>query len=176
MDKKFKLICIFSLILAGLAIAWNTLVRFFSGFGVNFVAVLAIFSTVFIIAIEDKKTYSKVKDLFYVDLGIASFELLVFIMEEYFGRFGKVYVVFTIIQEIFSAFAILYFVYVVLKILFAAKGKEGCVFTNLFRSSEGKKTKKVKGLANGALEDKPKKVEDQIPVLEGQIEIDNEEE
>ena len=171
MDKKFKLVGLLSLVLAGLAIAWNTLARFFSGAGVNFVAVLAIFATIFMLVIEDKDLYYRTRDLFYVDLGIASFELLVFAMVEYFGRFGKVFSVFTIIQKVFSVFAILYFAYVVLKLLFVAQDRLGGVFYCLFHSNKPKKPKKAKELSNGSLSDKPMSTIEPT-VLEGQVEID----
>ena len=174
MDKKFRLVSVLSLVLCGLAIAWNTLAKFLGGVGLNYVAVLAIFGIVFVLVIEDKDLYYKTKDLFYVDLGVTSFETLIFIMQEYFGGLKKVFSIFAIVQKIFSIFAILYFAYIVLRILFKMQGKLGNVFYCLFHREHNKQPKKAKELSNGSLSEKPVSYPEDMPVLEGQIEIDDE--
>lgn len=172
MEKKFRLICILSLVLAGIAIAWNTLINYFAGVGINFVAVLAIFSIIFMITIDNYTVRKETKDLFIVNLVIVGIETLVFAMEEYFGRFGNIMYIFYVIQCFLSVFAILYFAYIILKMLFASQGRLGGVFHCLF-GSKTKKPKKAKELTNGSLEDKPQNSET-VPVLEGQIDIDEE--
>lgn len=174
MEKKFRLVCILSLVLAGIAIAWNTLTNYFRGVGINYVAVLAVFSIVFIMAIENYTLRKQTKDLFIVNLVIVGIETIIFAMQEYFGRFGKVMYIFYVIQCLLSVFAILYFVYIILKMLFTSQGRLGGVFHCLFHSNKEKKPKKAKELSNGSLEDKPQNSEDAVPVLEGQVEIDNE--
>ena len=175
MDKNFRLVCILSMILSGIVIAWNTLINFFFGVGINFVAVISIFAIIYVLVIESKPLFEETKGIFIVDLVIVCIEVVVFIMEEYFGRFGKIFYIFTVVQKILSAFAILYFVFVLLKMLFVAKEKVGGVFHNLFKANKPAKERKAKELSNGSLEEKPNsKMQQSLDILEGKMSIEDE--
>lgn len=181
MTKNLKLAFILFSVFFGIIMAWNTLTNFFSGVGLNYVAILVVLALILMLTLTDKFVASRTKELFISVIVFAVLEFLIyFIFEFQIGSF-KVWEVFQNFQKVFSFFALLVFAYIAFRVICEVKGiKFGFIETMLGNEKKGTKQKKAKELSNGSLEDKPNHTQpdptEEHETVEENIVINNEEE
>ena len=155
MTKNLKLSFFISLIFSAIMIAWNTLTRFFSGVGINFVAMLTILGVLLYFILSDKATKSRIMDIFILVVVFTVLEFLVFVVFE-FSSSIKAMEKFADFQIFLSIMGMLLMAYVAFRFIMEAKGvKIGFVEMILGNGNSQKKVKANKELVNGSLEEKP---------------------
>lgn len=157
MTKQLKLIYILSFSFLGVVLAWNTLLSFFGGVGINFVGISAL---LFIIILLSSKNnlWKRTKDLIlclstmYV-LESASYFVISFAWDDVNILKG-----FICYQNILSIIAIVLFAYFVFRFVCEMQNKR-IRFVEILLGNEKKavKVKKEKEVFNGSLEAKPNK-------------------
>ena len=159
MNKNLKLTFILSLILFAIVIAWNTFVAYFSGAGINFIAVLGLFVVILALYLTDNYVRSRTKELFIVSAVFTGLEFIVYLVTEFrIGGYEGLYA-FSIVQSVYAMFAIVFFAYTIFRLFAELKGvKFGFIETILGNNKAERKAKKAKEFANGSLEEKPSKV------------------
>lgn len=158
MSKNLKLSFILLLVFASIVIAWWTLISFFGGVGLNFVALIAIISVLLILMLNDNFVTSRIKDMFILACVFAVLELIFFCVIEFGYDISNVIRGFKIYQSIVSVLGILFFIYIIFRFITEIKGvKVSFVETILGNNKRTKKIKTAKELSNGSLEEKPNK-------------------
>ncbi len=153
MSKNLKLNFILSIVFVSIILAWNTLMRFFVGVGVNFVALFLIVSVLAFIVVGDKYVRTRWMDVFCL-------LTLLFVMEipVYFGiEFSKVIAQgwFTY-QNVISIITFFVTMYMLFRLFLEIKNIR-FKFIEVILGNEkiSRGPKRAKELSNGALEDKP---------------------
>lgn len=163
MTKNLKLAFILFSVFFGIIMAWNTLANFFSGVGLNYVAILVILALILMLILTDKFVASRTKELFISVIVFAVLEFLIYFIFEFgIGSF-KVWEVFHNFQKVFSFLALLVFAYIAFRVICEVKGvKFGFIEVMLGNEKRAPKQKKAKELSNGSLEDKPNHTVEEI--------------
>lgn len=158
MNKNLKISFILMLVFTSIVIAWWTLIAFFGGVGLNFVALIAIISALLILMLNDSFVKSRTKDMFIIACVFAVLELIFFVTIEFGYDILNVIRGFKIYQTIISVLGILFFIYIIFRLITEIKGiKVGFVEIMLGNNKRTKKIKTAKELSNGSLEEKPNK-------------------
>lgn len=159
MNKNVKLSYILFFVFCGILIAWNTLMNFFGGVAINFVAVIGLTFTVSLLFIKDKEVFKRVKDLFFISCGFCLLELIVYFAFE-FGWNSDFATLkgFLIYQNVITCFGFLFLAYVAFRFICEVKDKK-IKFIEIMLGNEKRsiKAKKAKEVSNGSLEEKPNK-------------------
>lgn len=157
MSKKVKFSYILSLIVFGICIAWNTLSRFFSGVGLNYVALLGILSVLTFWFVEDKEIKHRVLEIFIAVCAITALETICFIFFEMSTCASyNVYMGFETFQNVLSILSIFLFVYTMVRFLLDVKKvKVHFIEVMLGNEKRAKKQKVEKQISNGSLGKKP---------------------
>ena len=157
MTKNLKLNFILSIVFVSIILAWTTLMRFFEGVGINFVALFLIMSTLTFIVISDKFVRSRWMDVFCL-LAI----LFVMEMPVYFAiEFSKEMTIKTALgwmtyQNVISVITFFVTIYMMFRLFLEIKNIR-FKFIEVILGNEkfSRAPKRAKELSNGALEDKP---------------------
>lgn len=176
MTKNIKLSFILIAVYSAIIIAWRTLNSFFTGLGLNIVALFTIITILLTISLTDKHTFSRIKDMFIITIVFAVLELIVYFGIEFviddFSHVGG----FLVYQNILSVFGLLFFAYIAFRFITEVKNiKISFIEFILGNHSSHKKPKKAIELTNGTLEDKPNRTTEKNNTLESFIETKDEE-
>ena len=153
MSKNLKLNFILSIVFVSIILAWNTLMHFFWGAGVNFVALFLIMCAMTFIVIGDKFVRSRWMDVFCL-LGL----LFVLEIPVYFGvEFSEIVAHgwFTY-QNVISIITFFVTIYMIFRLFLEIKNIR-FKFIEVILGNEkfSRYPKRAKELSNGTLEDKP---------------------
>lgn len=179
MTKELKLPFILLAIFTGIIMAWKTLIGFFSGAGVNFVAILTIMVVLLLLVLQNSVVRRRIMDMFVIAGIITFLEFIAYFPFEFGTSNYKVIEGFLIYQNVITFISILFFAYIAFRFITEYLGKKiGFVeFILGNKSNSGSKVQKEKvnkELENGSLEEKPNKIIEETVDEESEIE-DNEE-
>lgn len=155
MAKNLKMTFILFMCLAGVVMAFKTLVIFFSGAGIAFVALLGLLGTLCFLC-KDAEVRRRVLDIFIIACVLVALEFFTYfiidILTKGYARGLNVY------QSVVSVLAIIYFAYIIFRWVMEGKGaKVSFIESMLGNRKTEKKPKKAKELTNGSLMEKPNK-------------------
>ena len=155
MTKSLKIGYILSLTFSAILVAWNTLSAFFSGVGINFVALLGISFALFIFSNNDKNTFKRIKDILFISYIFCFLEVVVYIACE-FGN-GESLLGFKIYQGIISLLGLVFLLYILFRFWGELTNKRFGIVEMILgnKTRKPKAKKKTKELSNGCLEEKP---------------------
>lgn len=198
MSKNLKISYILTFVLFALCLAWNTLLNFFSGVGITFVAMFALVLAMMIIVIVDPSTRKRFMDIFVLGAVILALEIVIFFALEFGGAniqyliasasYGErnIYTAMHVYQNVIACFGFVFLAYTIFRLICEIKNvRIGFVEVILGNQKPQKKERTSKELSNGSLADKPKKsaepdldeeVEDQVIEITTPDEQENEEE
>lgn len=156
MSKNLKSSFVLFVIAFSIIIAWNTLLSFFGGVGVAFVALLILTGILIFLNVTDKEVFNRTKDLF---IALCVFDILeftvYFIFEFQVGSY-KTLSAFYVFQSILALFAILLLGYLTFRFVCEHNGKKfQFIEIMLGNVKVGSKVKKAREISNGSLEEKP---------------------
>ncbi len=159
MSKNLKLSYILFFVFSAIIIAWHTLSNFFSGVGLNFIALIAIVFVNLLLVFSSKELLQRIKDLLIIACVFCVLELVIYFACE-FG-YGETLKGFTVYQNIISFLALIFFGYTSFRFSADLTGKKiAFVETILGNQKRTVKEKKAKELTNGCLEEKPNQKND----------------
>lgn len=172
MSKNLKLSYVLVLSTIALSLAWNTLLNFFSGVGLSFVAYLALVAVLLIVVLVDQSTRKRIMDLFVVSVVFLALESIIYFALEFRSidlsmlmlevQMGETNILkgMIIYQNVLACFAFLFLGYTIFRLVCEIKGKKvAFVEAILGNQKSQKKERQPKELVNGSLDDKPKKNE-----------------
>lgn len=172
MSKNLKLS--YALVFAAIAIslAWNTLLNFFNGVGLSFVAYLGIVLVLLIVVLTDKSTRKRMIDLFVVAAVFLALESIIYFVLEFRAtnlqmlslelEYGQPNVLkgMIVYQNVIACLALLFLGYTIFRLVCEINGKKVAFVEALLGGEKpAKKERQSKELSNGSLDDKPKKNE-----------------
>ncbi len=154
MNKNLKISYILFFVFSAIVIAFRTLAGFFSGVGINFVALLGLVFAVLALSFNDKTIMKRVKDLFFIACVFCMLELIVYFACE-FGH-GENLLGFDIYQNIISFLGMLLLAYTYFRYVSEMTNKR-YKFIEILLGNEKRsvKEKRAKEVSNGSLEEKP---------------------
>lgn len=162
MSKNLKLSYILLLIFSAIVVSFKTLISFFAGVGINFVAMLSIFAVLLFFLLTDEFVRNRIKDMFCVVCFFVLFEFMVYIVFEFGVSNVRVLNAFLIMQNVLTAIGLLFLCYVFMRLFTDLKGvKIGFIEIMLGNEKRNKTPKKAKELTNGSLEEKPNKKQEE---------------
>lgn len=175
MKLSFALLAIFSAII----MAWKTLMNFFSGAGLNFVALLTLMVILLLIILKNKNVKNRIMDMFVVASVLTLMEFIVYIPFEFGVDSYNVYKGFLEYQNVITFMSILFFAYIAFRFVTEYLNKKigfvEFILGNKTSNSESKviKEKKNKELENGSLEEKPNKAVEETDrfVVSDEVEV-----
>lgn len=158
MSKNLKISYILLFVFSAVLIAWNTLMSFFGGVAINFVALVGLVFAILLLSMNDKPMFSRIKDLFFIACGFCVLELIVYFAFEFGIKTYDDIKGFLIYQNVISVIGMLFFVYLSFRFVTEMKGKR-IKFIEIMLGNEKRapKVKKAKEITNGSLEEKPNK-------------------
>lgn len=160
MSKNLKLSFVLVFVACAISLAWNTLLNFFSGVGINFVAYFAITALLMIVVLTDKETKKRMMDLFVITIAFLVLESVIYFALEFGIPTYDLYKGMHIYQNVIAALAFLFLAYAIFRLVCEINGtKVGFVEVMLGNKKVQKKERQPKELSNGSLADKPKKNE-----------------
>lgn len=173
MSKNLKISYILTFVLFALCLAWNTLLNFFNGVGVTFVAMFALVLAMMIIIIVDPATRKRFMDIFVLGAVLLVLEIVIFFALEFGGAniqyliaeaaYGtsNIYTAMHVYQNVIACFAFVFLGYTIFRLICEIKNvRIGFVEVILGNQKIQKKERTAKELENGSLADKPKKDEE----------------
>ena len=173
MSKELKLSFILLAVFSAIVMAWKTLMSFFNGVGLNFVAILAIIVVLLLLILQNENVKNRIKDMFLVACVFAVLEFIVYIALEMGVSSLNVYMGFLTYQNVITVLGIFFFAYISFRFITEFKGIRIGFIEFLLGNGKRKtvKEKKSKELENGSLEEKPNKT---IETEETVVEIEEE--
>ena len=160
MSKNLKLSYVLTFVLCAISLAWTTLMSFFNGVGVNFVAMFAIVAALLVIILVDEKTRKRIMDLFIVSGVFLALESVMYFALELGTPTLELVQGMHIYQNIISVLAFLFLGYAIFRLVCEIKDKKiAFIEVMLGNQKMQKKERQAKELDNGSLDDKPKKAE-----------------
>lgn len=160
MSKNLKISFILTFVLCAISLAWNTLLNFFSGVGVNFVAMFALVAVLMVIVLIDPQTRKRMMDLFVVCVAFLVLESIIYFALEFGTPTYELVKGMHIYQNVIACFAFLFLAYAIFRLVCEIKGlRLALIEAMLGNQKMQKKERKAKELSNGSLDDKPKKHE-----------------
>jgi len=162
MTKELKLPFILLAIFTGIIMAWKTLIGFFSGAGVNFVAILTIMVVLLLLILQNSAVRKRIMDMFVIAGVITLMEFIAYFPFEFGTSSYKVIEGFLIYQNVITFISILFFAYIAFRFITEYLGKKvgfvEFILGNKSNSTKVQKEKVNKELENGSLEEKPNKI------------------
>ncbi len=160
MSKNLKLSFILLLVFNAICIAWITLLTFFSGAGISFVAIMTIVGILSYIIVIDKDTRSRILDVFVLACLFLILEFVVFCAFEFGWYTTSSLSKFLTYQHVISILSIFYLAYVLFR-FFSELSNKKFKFIEIILGNEKikRKAKANKELTNGSLEEKPNHVQ-----------------
>lgn len=158
MSRNLKLSYVLTFVLLAITLAWNTLLAFFNGVGVNFIAVLAIVIALLVILLVDDATRKRMLDLFIICALLAVMECVVYFGLEFGNPTIDTYSGMRIYQNVISGFGFVFLAWVIFRLICEIKNiRLGFVEVILGNQKCQKKNRQPKDLSNGSLSEKPNK-------------------
>ncbi len=156
MSKNLKLSFILCLVINAICIAWITLLGFFSGAGISFVALLTIVGILTYIIVIDRETRRRILDVFVLSCLLLLLEFVVFCAFEFGWYTASSLSGFLAYQHFISIFSIFILAYVLFR-FFSELANRKFRFIEIILGNEKpkKRVKTNKELTNGSLEEKP---------------------
>lgn len=162
MSKNLKLSYILLLIFSAIVVSFRTLLNFFGGVGISFVAMLSIFAVLLFFLLTDEFVKSRIKDMFGAVCFFVLFEFMVYIVFEFGVSNVRVLNAFLILQNVLTALGLIFLCYVFMRMFTDLKGiKLSFIEIMLGNEKRNKTPKKAKELTNGSLEEKPNKKQEE---------------
>lgn len=157
MTKSLKTCFILSLIFYSIVIAWNTFTSFFSGVGINFVALIGIVIASILISCKNKDTQNRIKDIVFISCLFCLLESVIFFAFEFAD--AETIKGFIIYQNIISILGLIFLAYSTFRFWSELTNKKFKFIEILLgnKCKKPKEKKKAKELTNGCLEEKPNK-------------------
>lgn len=160
MTKDLKLSFVLFAVFSAIIMAWKTLIGFFSGAGINFVAILTILVVLILLILKNKEIRKRILDMFIVAAVLTFMEFIVYIPFEFGASSYEVYEGFLVYQNVITAINLFFFAYIAFRFITEYLGKKiGFVEFILGNKNSGEakvqKEKINKELENGSLEAKP---------------------
>lgn len=158
MSRNLKTTYILLFVFSAVVVAWNTLLRFFSGVALSFITLVGIAFTIFLLSLSDKGIMKRIRDMFIICCAFLVLEIVNYFAFE-FGWYSlnslKGFIVY---QNVLSCLAMVFFVYISFRYVFErANKKVNFVEFLLGNVKLERKPKKAKEISNGTLEEKPNK-------------------
>lgn len=153
MTKNLKLNFILSIVFVSIILTWNTLMRFFVGVGVNFVALFLIMCVLAFIVIADKFVRSRWMDVFCLLTLLFVLEIPVYFALEFSREIALGWLTY---QNVISIITFFVTIYMMFRLFLEIKNIR-FKFIEVILGNEkfSREPKRAKELSNGALEDKP---------------------
>ena len=162
MSKNLKLSYILLLVFSAIVVSFRTLLNFFGGVGISFVAMLTIFAVLLFFLLTDEFVKNSIKDMFCVVCFFVLFEFMIYIVFEFGVSNVRVLNSFLILQNVLTALGLIFLCYVFMRLFTDLKGvKIGFIEVMLGNEKRNKTPKKAKELTNGSLEEKPNKKQEE---------------
>lgn len=167
MAKDLKISFILLAIFSSVVMAFKTLMGFFSGAGVNFVALIALVSALLIIMLKNPCVKNRVKDMFIVACVLTVLEFIVYIPVEFGLSSYNVYRGFMIYQNVLTFIGVLFFAYIAFRFIGELLNVKFSFVEFILGNGVKKKGNKIvkerksKELENGCLEEKPNKANEE---------------
>ena len=166
MAKELKLSFILLAIFTGIIMAWKTLLGFFSGAGISFVAILTILVVLILLVLQNAEVRKRIIDMVVVAGVISFMEFIAYIPFEFGVSNYQVYQGFLVYQNVITFISILFFAYIAFRFITEFLGKRigfvEFILGNKSSSAKVQKEKVNKELENGSLEEKPNKILEEI--------------
>lgn len=158
MSKDLKLSYILFFIFTAVLIAWRTLMSFFSGVGINFVALVGLAFAILLLCFNNKKLFSRIRDLFFIACGFCVLEIIIYFAFEFGTNTFNKLEGFLVLQNIITVLGMLFFIYLSFRFVTEMKNIR-IKFIEIILGNEKRTTKikKAKEISNGCLEEKPNK-------------------
>ena len=172
MSKDLKLSFVLLTVFTGIIMAWKTLINFFNGAGINFVAILALAIVLLLIILKNKETRSRIMDMFIISCVFVLLEIIVYIPVEFGISKYSIYRGFMVYQNVITFLALMFFTYIGFRFILEYLNKKLTFIEFVLgnRTKKAQRVQKLKELENGTLEEKPNKVQE--PQIVEKVEIE----
>ena len=158
MSKNLKLSYVLLLVFTAIIVSFRTLLNFFGGVGLSFVALFTILTILLYLLLTDEYVKNRIKDMFIVVCVFVFFEFMIYIVFEFGVSNVSVIRAFLIMQNVLTALGLIFLCYVFMRMFLDLKGvKLSFIEIMLGNEKRNKTLKKAKELKNGSLEEKPNK-------------------
>ncbi len=158
MSKNLKLSYVLLLVFTAIIVSFRTLLNFFGGVGLSFVALFTILTILLYLLLTDEYVKNRIKDMFIVVCVFVFFEFMIYIVFEFGVSNVSVIRAFLIMQNVLTALGLIFLCYVFMRMFLDLKGvKLSFIEIMLGNEKRNKTPKKAKELTNGSLEEKPNK-------------------
>lgn len=157
MTKNLKLNFILSIVFVSVILAWTTLMRFFEGVGLNFVALFLVMCTLTFVVISDKFVRSRWMDVFCLLAILFVMEIPVYFAIEFSKEMTiEIALGWMTYQNVISVITFFVTIYMMFRLFLELKNIR-FKFIEVILGNEkiSRAPKRAKELSNGALEDKP---------------------
>ena len=146
------------LVFTAIIVSFRTLLNFFGGVGLSFVALFTILTILLYLLLTDEYVKNRIKDMFIVVCVFVFFEFMIYIVFEFGVSNVSVIRAFLIMQNVLTALGLIFLCYVFMRMFLDLKGvKLSFIEIMLGNEKRNKTPKKAKELTNGSLEEKPNK-------------------
>lgn len=158
MSKNLKLSYVLLLVFTAIIVSFRTLLNFFGGVGLSFVALFTILTILLYLLLTDEYVKNRIKDMFIIVCVFVFFEFMIYIVFEFGVSNVSVIRAFLIMQNVLTALGLIFLCYVFMRMFLDLKGvKLSFIEIMLGNEKRNKTPKKAKELTNGSLEEKPNK-------------------
>lgn len=158
MSKNLKLSYVLLLVFTAIIVSFRTLLNFFGGVGLSFVALFTILTILLYLLLTDEYVKNRIKDMFIVVCVFVFFEFMIYIVFEFGVSNVSVIRAFLIMQNVLTALGLIFLCYVFMRMFLDLKGVKLSFIEIMLGNEKCNKTpKKAKELTNGSLEEKPNK-------------------
>ena len=117
MSKELKLPYILLAIFTGIIMAWKTLLGFFSGAGVSFVAILTILVVLILLVLQKAEVRKRIIDMVVIAGVISLMEFIAYIPFEFGVSNYEIYQGFLVYQNVITFISILFFAYIAFRFI-----------------------------------------------------------
>ena len=166
MNKELKVPFILLAVFTGIIMAWKTLLGFFSGAGVSFVAILTILVMLILLVLQKTEVRKRIIDMVVIAGVITLLEFIAYIPFEFGASSYSVYQGFLVYQNVITFISILFFAYIAFRFITEYLGKRigfvEFILGNKKSANKVQKEKVNKELENGSLEEKPNKIIEEL--------------
>lgn len=176
MSKNLKLSYVLLLVFTAIIVSFRTLLNFFGGVGLSFVALFTILTILLYLLLTDEYVKNRIKDMFIVVCVFVFFEFMIYIVFEFGVSNVSVIRAFLIMQNVLTALGLIFLCYVFMRMFLDLKGvKLSFIEIMLGNEKRNKTPKKAKELTNGSLEEKPNKKQEEKTEEKSEKDLDQSE-
>lgn len=176
MSKNLKLSYVLLLVFTAIIVSFRTLLNFFGGVGLSFVALFTILTVLLYLLLTDEYVKNRIKDMFIIVCVFVFFEFMIYIVFEFGVSNVSVIRAFLIMQNVLTALGLIFLCYVFMRMFLDLKGvKLSFIEIMLGNEKRNKTPKKAKELTNGSLEEKPNKKQEEKTEEKSEKDLDQSE-